>query len=113
MSNRLTVFINGAKTLDYDKNTRQPGKQRQFLDEMDLDMDEGIKLNDEMIDSPDKMQRANYVAMNLLYGIEKKNDGLISSTCRYLASRLPELKQIKATEKGNAITMELIFNEVI
>ena len=113
MSNQLSIFINGTKVLAYDKDTRLPGKQRQFIDAMDLDMDEGIALNDEMIPSPDKMQRANYVVMNLLYGIEKKNDGMISSTCRYLAHRLPELKQIRATEKGNEITMELIFNDVI
>lgn len=111
MSNQLLVLINGTKALDYDKNTRQPGKQRQFLDAMDLDMDEGIELNDERIASPDKMQRANYVAMNLLYGIEKKNKGMILATCGYLANRLPELKQISAIEKGNEITMELIFNE--
>jgi hypothetical protein len=65
------VYINGTKILDYDINTRQPGKQRQFLDAMDLDMDEGIELNGEMIDSPNQMQRANYVAMSLK---QRRND---------------------------------------
>ena len=112
MPAKLSVFINGHNVLDYDKNTRQPGKQRQFLDGMDLDMDEGIELNGEMINSPDKMQRAHYVAMSLLYGIEKNSEGMISATCRYLANRLPELKQIRSIENGDEITMELIFNEV-
>jgi len=112
MSTMLSVYINSIKALDYDKNTRQPGKQRQFMDSMDLDMDEGIEVNGEMIESPDKRQRANYVAMNLLFGIEQKSDGMISATCSYLANRYPELKQIRATEKGHEVTMELIFDDV-
>lgn len=112
MANSLSVYLNDTKVLDYNKNTRLPGKQRQFLDGMDLDMDEGIELNGELIVSPDKMQRANYVAMNLLYGIEKESEGMISATCAYLANRLPELRQIRAIEKGDEISMDLIFNEV-
>ena len=112
MSAMLSVYINGNKVLDYDKNTRLPGKQRQFLNNMDIDMDEGIEINGEMIDSPDTIQRANYVAMNLLYGIEKNSKSMISATCGYLANRLPELKQIRSIENSNKITMDLIFNEV-
>jgi len=112
MSTLLSVYVNGEKVIEYDKNTRHPGKQRQYLDEMDLDMDESIELNDEMIASPDKMQRANYVAMSLLYGIHTKSEGMINATCAYLASRLPELKQIRSIEKGEEIIMDLIFDEV-
>lgn len=112
MPNLLSVYINGNKILDYDKTARQPGQQRKFLDGMELDMDEGIELNGEMIDSPNQMQRANYVAMSLIYGIEKNSEGMISATCGYLASRLPELKQIRAIEDGAEITLDLIFNEV-
>jgi len=112
MSNMLSIYINGNKVLEHDKKERQPGKQRQFLDNMDLDMDEGIEINGELIPSPDKMQRANYVAMSLLYGIENESQGMISSTCGYLANRLPELKQIHSVENGEEITMDLIFNEV-
>lgn len=108
----LSVYINGEKVLDYDKNTRQPGKQRQFLEHMDFDMDEGIELNGKMINSPDKMQRANYVTMSLLYGIEKEDQGMIAATCGYLANRLPELKQIRAVEDEDEVTLDLIFNEV-
>ena len=53
---------------------------------MDLDIDEGIELNGEMIDSPNQMQRANYVTMSLLYGIEQNSEGMISATCGYLVN---------------------------
>lgn len=112
MPSMLSVYFNGEKVLEYDKTARQPGKQRQYLEKMDLDMDGGIELNDKIISSPDDMQRAKYVAMNLFYGIQSKSDGMISTTCAYLANRIPELKQIRATENGEEITLDLIFNEV-
>lgn len=112
MPTMLSIYINGNKVLDYERNQREPGQQRRFLDGMDLDMDEGIEVNGEMIDSPDKMQRAHYVAMSLFYGIENKSEGLISTTCGYLVNRLPELKQIRATEDGDEMTLDLIFDEV-
>jgi hypothetical protein len=108
----LSVFINNQIVLSYDKNTRHPGKQCQFMDTMDLDMNEGIEVNGEIITNPDKMQRANYVVMSLLYGIENKSEGMISATCGYLVNRLPELKQIRAVENGQDVTLDLIFDEV-
>ncbi len=113
MSSLLKIYINGTEFLKYDKNTRIPGKQRQYLDGMDLDIDEGIELNGEIINSPNKEQRANYVAMSsLLYAIGQQSEDMISATCAYLASHLPELKQIRATEEGEEIIMDLIFDEV-
>ncbi len=111
MPNKLRVVLNGTPVFEYEKNTRQPGKQREILDNMDLDMDEGIEIDGEIIHSPDKMQRAQYVAMSLLYGIQVNSEGLISATCGYLATRLPDLKQVRAVEKGEEVTMDLIFSE--
>ena len=75
-------------------------------------MDEGLELNGEMIDSPDEMQRASYIAMSLLYGIETKNNDMVSITCAYLANRLPDLKQNRAIEEGQDVTLNFIFDEV-
>jgi len=111
MPTKLRVILNGEEVFAYEKNTRHPGKQRELLDNMDLDMDEGIEINGELIESPDKMQRAQYVAMSLLYGIQMDGDGLISASCGYLVTRLPDLKQVRAVESGEEVTMELIFDE--
>jgi len=111
MPAKLRVVVNGSEVFQYDKNTRHPGKQREILDNMDLDMDEGIEINGNIIQSPDKMQRAQYVAMNLLYGMQIKSNSLISTTCGYLVTRLPGLNQIRAIEKGDEITMDLIFDD--
>lgn len=106
----LSVYINDIRLLEYEKNTRLPGKQREYLEGMDLDMDAGIELDGEKIASPDKMQRAKYVAMGLLFGIHTENESIVSATCAYLATRIPEVSQIRATENGEDITLDLIFN---
>jgi len=111
MPDKLRVVLNGNDVYEYKKNTRHPGQQRQILDNMDLDMDEGVELAGEIISSPNQMQRAQYVAMSLLYGIQMKSDGLISATCAYLVTRFPELKQIRAVENGQEVSMDLIFDE--
>ena len=79
---------------------------------MDLDMDEGIELNSEMVTTPDKTQRADYVAMSLFYAIKSDNDALIAATCAYLANRLPESRKVRAVEHGEEITLDLVFNSV-
>ena len=111
MPSKLRVILNGNEVHEYEQNTRYPGKQREYFDNMDLDMDEGVEIDGELINSPDKMQRAQYVAMSLLYGIQMKSEGLVSAACGYLVTRLPDLKQIRAVEEGEAVTMDLIFDE--
>ncbi|MBN4080583.1 hypothetical protein JYT31_02855 [Beggiatoa alba] len=111
MPGKLRIYVNGEKVFEYEQNTRHPGKQREFLDNMDLDMDEGIELDGDIISSPNSMQRAQYVAMSLLYGIQMKSEGLISASCGYLVTRLPKLKQIRAVETDEEVTMDLIFEE--
>ena len=111
MPSKLRVVLNGSEVHEYEKSTRHPGKQRELLDNMDLDMDEGIEIDGNVISSPDKVQRAQYVAMSLLYGIQMKSEGLVSAACGYLVTRLPDLKQIRAVEKDEVVTMDLIFDE--
>ena len=112
MSNTFSVYINGNKVLDYERPSRHTGIERRFLDEMELDLDEGIHLNGELIESPDKMQRASYVAMSLLYGIETENNDMVSIACAYLANRMTDLKQIRAVEEGQDVTLDFIFYEI-
>ena len=83
MSSILKIYINDTKFLKYDKNTRMPEKQR-----------------------------TNYVAMSLFYVIKSDSEGMIAATCAYLANRVPELKQVRAVEHGEEITLDLIFDVV-
>ena len=109
MSKLLKIIYNTETVLEYDRNTRLPGKRRQFLDMMDMDMDEGIIINGDLLELPDQNHKAKYVAMNLIDGIQKQDDSLISVTVAYLASRIPALTEIRATECNDDISMELIY----
>lgn len=107
----LEVVINGETVLTFGNNTRFPGHLRQFLDSMDLDMDEGFELEGEQITSPDTIQRAKYVAMSLIVALQADNKEMANSMCAYLAHRLPDLKQVRAIENGSEVEMDLLFTE--
>ena len=56
---------------------------------MDLDMDEGIKLNGKTVDTPNSQQRSFYVAMKLIRALQSNNNSMIAASCAYLANRQP------------------------
>ena len=105
----LAVILNGNVVMEYDTHTRLPGRQRRFLEKMDLDMDNGICLDTETIVSPTRMQRAHYVAMTLIRSLHTDNPAMVSMSCAYLANRIPELKEIRANEDGENVSMELVL----
>lgn len=109
MKPNLEIILNGNLVIEYPRSTRLPGKQRGFLDIMDFDMDEGINLEGEIIDSPDKQQRSRYVSMKLFQALKSNNKGLITASCAYLVNRQPELLKIKANEEGDTVILELVF----
>ena len=111
MSSKLVVVINGQAVIEYDRNTRLPGHQREFLDKMDSDMDKGIQLGDEHIPQPDQKARAKYIAMHLINAIVEDNGGMIAAMSAYLANRLPDLKQIKANEFQDQFSFDLVFDQ--
>jgi len=111
MQNKLVVLIDGQPMIEYDRGIRLPGHQRQFLDKMDLDMDEGISLAGQEIDEPDTPQRARYIAMHLVMAVMDNNDAKISAMCAWLATRLPELQQLKAITRNEEIELELVFDQ--
>ncbi len=108
---KLVVIFNGQSVIEYDRNVRLPGQQREYLDKMENDMATGIDLNGEQIANPDSQQRAKFVAMQLIHALISDNDPMIAAMCAYLATRLPELKQVKADEHAEQITLELVFSD--
>jgi len=109
MDNKFRVSLNHVDVVEYDRNRRLPGHQRQFLDKMDHDMAQGFELAGEFIATPDAMQRAKFVAMQLVIALQTNEDGLIAASCAYLANRFPEIQQVKAVEQGEQFALELIF----
>ena len=109
MSEKLVIVVNDQPVIEYDRNTRLPGHQRQFLDKMDHDMDAGVDMNGEHFEQPDLKVRAQFIAMHLVQSILNDNEAMIAAMSAYLATRIPDLKQVKATERGDDISFDLVF----
>jgi hypothetical protein len=110
MHSVLAILINGQRVVQYHRNTRLPGRQRRFLEKMDADMDQGFNMQGKHVVEPDRMQRAQFVAMQLIRAVPAGNEQLVQAGCAYLCSRLPDLKEVRAEEKGDDVTMELVFD---
>jgi len=111
MGMKLTVFINNEAVIEYDRDMRLPGKQRQYLDKMDADMDAGFELSGEQIDNPGEKDRAKFVAMTLVNSIEANNEPMIVATCAYLATRQAGLKEVRADADGDNMMMDLVYDQ--
>ena len=111
MSNMMAVLINGIAQLEYDRDKALTDYQLTYLDEMDKKMDAGINIDGESIESPELNQRVQFITANMLSAIKSDNEGMTSAMCTYLATRLPDLKQIKIVEEGEDMTINMVFDE--
>lgn len=112
MSNIMAVLLNGTAQIEYNRDISLPGKQREYLDRMDQDMDEGIQLGNQYVENPNQIQRAQFIALHLVQSLLADNEQHIAASCAYLAERLTDLKQVKAvTKPDGAIGIDLVFTE--
>lgn len=127
MDTLMAVTLDGVAQLEYHRDQPLPPHQQLYLDKMDQKMDDGIQVGDAYIAKPDLNQRAQFVAGNLAHAILSDDEAMCSALTAYLASRLPELKQVKITRlppdsnddsngsngegQADAISIELVFDE--
>ncbi|MCW8922184.1 MAG: hypothetical protein OQK69_00945 [Gammaproteobacteria bacterium] len=111
MSNIMAVLINGIAQLEYDRNKPLTDYQLTYLDKMDKKMDAGINIDGEIIESPELNQRVQFVVANMLSAMNSDNEGATSALCSYLATRLPDLKQIKIEELEEGVSIDMVFDE--
>jgi hypothetical protein len=111
MSNILTIVINGASQVAYDRDRPLAAHQQAFLDKMDNSMDAGIVLGDVEIRSPSALQRGQFVALQLVGAIQEGDEPRAAAMLAYLANRIPELKQVRATSKDKDIGFDFVFDK--
>ena len=109
--NKLSVLINDENVFEFDRELSLVEEQLVFLDKIDSDMKKGIKVNGEVITSPDKQQRATFVAMNLLKALQQENEAIKTASCVYLISRFPQLIEVHANDHDQTIKIDLIEEE--
>jgi hypothetical protein len=111
MSNIMAVLLDGIAQLEYDRDKPLPVHQAAYLDKMDARMDAGILVGEQVIDSPDLNQRAQFVAGNLVHALNTGDEQLAGAMCSWLALRLPDLKQVRIRTDAGEISIELVFDE--
>ncbi len=110
MSSKLAVVVNDQLTLEYDRGRELPAHQQQHLQKLDGKFDQGIELQGQFIANPDIEQRARYMALSLMEGIIYQEDARAAVSLAWLATRLPELKQVKAIVDEQGTHFDLIFD---
>ena len=106
----LVVQVNGTPMLEYDRARALSPKQRASLMMLDEKLDAGILLNGEFVTSPSEQERVEFMAGHLVSALLEDDEGIAAASCAYLAKVLPELKQVQASEKDGAVSIELIFD---
>jgi hypothetical protein len=111
MSRLLGVLLNGVAQLEYDRDKPLSEYQSAYLDDMDRKMDGGIRIGDALLENPDQSQRNQYIAANLLHAMRSGDEPMSSALCTYLANRVPDMKQLRYTENGGEVSIEMVFDE--
>ena len=111
MSDLMAVLLNGIAQLEYDRDKPLSEYQLTYLDKMDSKMADGLDIGDESITEPDQNQRIQFVAANLYHAIKSEDEAMCSALCSYLATRLPELKQVKLDDSEGHVAIELVFDK--
>lgn len=113
MENRdlMAIFLNGVAQLEYDRSKPLSEFQTDYLANMDNKMDAGIQLGDEVLNNPEVVERVKFVAGNLLHAMKSDDEASCAAFCAYMATRMPDLKQVKMADLSDEVTIELVFDE--
>lgn len=106
----LTVVLNGESQLEFDRGKELPEAQYAALERMDARMDQGILLDSRPIERPDALQRARFVAGQLLQAVQDGSEAMAAATCTWLAVRIPELQQVRGVEREDGLAVDLVFD---
>jgi len=106
----LVAVVNGDSEIEYDRSKPLAERQLSYLEKMDEKMDMGIPSGQGNIFAPDQKQKAQFVADQLMMAIKTDDEQLISASMAYLATRLPELKQVTSKEKDGQQQITLIYD---
>lgn len=111
MNDILTISMNAEPVLEYDRGKPLREQQQTYLERMDSKMDLGITLNEEFLIDPDALQRARFVASQMVQGLVVDNEQLIAATCAWLATRVTDLKQVRISDSEGSYLIDLVFDE--
>ena len=103
-------MLEGALIARYDRAKPLTEKQRTYLDALDCKMDAGLHVGGQFIAAPDRLQRAQSIALMLIQALEQHQEAIVAAASSYLAIRLPDLKQVHAVRRQEGIMVDLVFD---
>lgn len=106
----LAILVNDQLTLQYDRTQPLPKHQQAYLKKLDQKFEQGIELQGETLDKPSLEQRTRYMSLSLMEGIIYQEDAKAAASMAWLATRLPDLKQVKVMVDEVGSHFELIFD---
>jgi hypothetical protein len=111
MEHVMAVLLNGVAQIEYDRRKPLPDYQGAYLERMDQRMAAGIEIDGQPVANPDRSQRAQFIAANLVHAILTGNEAVAAAMTTYLAVRFEDLKQVKITEQEGGFGIDLDFDE--
>ena len=108
MAQHLTIYINEESFYEYEDTAGLDESKIQFIEKMDSDMSQGIKIAGELIKQPNPEQCANFVAMNLIRALSQENDAAVNVSCAYLAHKNSMLIELRASNENGSLEIEFI-----
>ena len=110
-SHSLIVVLNSNKVLEYRRERSLTEGQIQDLDRAELKMQSGIQVGSEFIRHPTEDDKAIFMATQLVIALENDQENIIGISCSYLATRYPNLLQVRATSDNGQYSIQLINDE--
>jgi len=105
---KLEIYINDQIVSEFDREITLDEQQLTFLNKMDSDMDNGIKIQGRLFTNPDSHQRATFVSMNIIKALQQENEASSYASCAYLVNRLPQLIEVHANDDDGTININLV-----
>lgn len=111
--NILEIRLNNETIIEFDRDVELPDYQQSYLMEMDIGMDGGIPVGDDMIKSPGILERTHYVTNTLVDALLKDNLDEANAMCAYLATRITDLEQVncETSDTNKDVSIHLKYKQ--
>ena len=104
----MKIIVNEQLIYECSRESIVDEKKLQFLDKMDLDMGKGIKIRGLQLTNPDRLQRAEFVALNLFKALSQDNEAVIGVSCAWLTNRFPALYELHINKDDEGFSVKLV-----
>lgn len=106
----LAIVVNDELMMEYHRDVELDDNKKSYLEKLDSKFDQGIELGGQPVPNPNLQQRAQYMTLSLMEGFLYKDDKMTAVSLAWLATRMPDLKQVIAEVDHNGTKFELVFD---